>query len=239
LITALSRGLALAFRLFGFVRRHKWSVPLAGLSAFFFIQLASEVSEGELHAFDAAVAELFAGARGHLDAVMLLLTHFGGWRSMAALTVVFVILLVLRHRGREAMFVALSAGGTLLLNSALKLFFQRARPDAGGLYLIETPSSFSFPSGHAMGSTGVLLSLLVILHVSTRNRILELAARALCALVLLGIAGSRVYFGVHFPSDVIGGMLAGAAWVSAITGWFYPRLLPGEAATTQAPSVPS
>ena len=58
---------------------------------------------------------------------------------------------------------------------------------------------------------------LVLLHVSE-------------FVVILGVAASRVYFGVHYPSDVIGGMLAGAAWIAAVTGWFYPRLLPGEAA---------
>jgi membrane-associated phospholipid phosphatase len=49
-----------------------------------------------------------------------------------------------------------------------------------------------------------------------------------CALLLLGVGLSRIYFGVHFASDVVGGQLASVACVSALTGWFYPRLLPGE-----------
>jgi membrane-associated phospholipid phosphatase len=47
--------------------------------------------------------------------------------------------------------------------------------------------------------------------------------------LILGVAASRVYFGVHFPSDIVGGQLGAAAWVAAATGWFYPRLLPNEA----------
>ncbi|HEY8944071.1 MAG TPA: phosphatase PAP2 family protein [Polyangiaceae bacterium] len=222
-------------RSFGFVRRHKWSLPLATLSALFFLELASELRENELHDFDAAIAGLVVRSRGQIDTLMLTLTQFGGWLSMAALTVVAALLFALRRRPKEAVFLLLSAGGALLLNTALKLFFRRARPDLEVPYLIDAPSSFSFPSGHAMGSTGVLLSLLVILHVRVQSRALELFGIGLAALAILGIAASRIYFGVHYPSDVFGGVLAGAAWVSAVTGWFYPRLLPGEAAASGPP----
>jgi undecaprenyl-diphosphatase len=115
------------------------------------------------------------------------------------------------------------------LNTALKLFFHRARPQGSLLYLIQTPSSFSFPSGHAMGSTGVMLSLVVLAHVYRLPTRVRAIGFSLAAAFSVGVATSRVYLGVHFPSDVIGGQLAAAAWVSAITGWFYPRLLPGEA----------
>jgi membrane-associated phospholipid phosphatase len=82
---------------------------------------------------------------------------------------------------------------------------------------------------------GVFATSLVILHVVGAPRPVRLAAIVAVALVVSGVALSRVYFGVHFASDVLGGQLAAAAWVSALTGWFYPRLLPGEEATVAEP----
>lgn len=191
--------------------------------------------EGRLHAFDLALAGAVARGRGPLDGTMLLLTHVGSFCSMAALALLVAFALWFAGRRKDAIFLVVSASATGLCNAALKVFFQRARPGTTSLYLIETPSSFSFPSGHAMGSTGVLLSLLVIVHASRVFGSLKLAALLFTSAILFGIASSRVYFGVHYPSDVLGGVLAGAACVSAVTGWFYPRLLPGEASRQALP----
>lgn len=229
-LTFISRG-------FAFARRHKWSLPLGVLSALFFVELASELQEGELHGFDQVVADWIIQSRGQFDGVMVFLTHLGGGRSMAALAALVAAVLLLRRQLREVVFLAICSLGAGLLNGLLKLAFGRARPGADTLYLIAEPTSLSFPSGHAMGSTGVLLGLLVLLHLSGVRRSIKLLAAGLTAATLLGISTSRIYLGVHFPSDVIGGMLAGAAWISAVTGWFYPRLLPGEATEMEPPSL--
>lgn len=233
----MRRYLSLISRSFAFARRHKWSLPLGVLSALFFVELASEVQEGELHAFDEAVAEFVVQGRGRLDGVMVFLTRLGGGRTMTALGVLVAALLLMRRQLREVVFLAICGVGAGLLNGLLKLAFGRTRPGADSLYLITEPSSHSFPSGHAMGSTGLLLSLLVILHASPVRRSVKLLATGLIAVTLLGICTSRIYLGVHFPSDVIGGMLGGAAWISAVTGWFYPRLLPGEATEIEPPRL--
>jgi undecaprenyl-diphosphatase len=184
--------------------------------------------EHELTPFDEAVSSAVSGLRGRADPVMLALTRFGEGESLFVLVAVAAALLVAIRRRREAAFLVTIGLGTVALNALLKLGFARARPGAELLYLIQTPSSFSFPSGHALGSTTVSFALVVITKVAgTRGAWLALVV-GIAALVVLGVSTSRVYFGVHFPSDVIGGMLAGAGWVSAVTGWFYPRVLPGE-----------
>lgn len=220
-----------------FLQRHRWSIPLAVLSTLCFIQLANEVREQELEAFDQAFASQVVAFRGKLDGPMLFLTRAGGFLPMTVLAAVSAAVLAFTGRRKECVFVAIAGGGTLILNTTLKLLFHRARPDIGLGYMIPAPSSFSFPSGHAMGSMGVLSTLLVLAHVLRLRRPYRMLLIAIVVPAILGVALSRVYFGVHYPSDVIGGQLAGAAWVSAVTGWFYPRLLPGEETRHSVPEL--
>lgn len=210
-------------------RRHRWSVPLSVGSAIFFLRLGTEMREGRLDAFDHALQRAIDGWRGREDVIMLAATRAGGFLPMTCLTGLALLLLVLSRRPREARYLLVSAGGCLLLNVGLKLAFHRARPGALP-YLIARPTSLSFPSGHTMGTTGVIGSLVVIayaLHAQTPVRWLITAAGVS---IVLCVGVSRIYLGAHYPSDVLGGVLAAAAWISAATGWAFPRLLPGERA---------
>jgi membrane-associated phospholipid phosphatase len=224
-----------ARRAVGFVSRHRWSVPLSLSSSVSLLYLGAEIRRGELAGVDAFLADRVHGWRGSMDGVMLACTQLGGGDGMAVVSFAVIAALLIRRRARTALFMSIAAFGTLALNTALKLAFQRARP-ADIEYLIQLPSSFSFPSGHAMGSMGVLASTVVVLYAVGAPRLLRRAAILLFSVFVFGVALSRVYFGVHYPSDVIGGQLAAAAWVSALTGWFYPWLVPGERALAPAPS---
>ena len=216
-------------RLLKFLLRHGWSLPLGMLSLLCFAQLAWEVHERELGPIDEAVSRWLQASRGDWDTLMLILTHSGGERGMTALCVLTVLVMLLRGQRKAAEFAAIGGIGAWLLSAGLKLLFARARPEATTHYLIPVPSSFSFPSGHALGTTCVVGCLVVIVHALRAPRAWRVVASSLAALYVVGVALSRVYFGVHYPSDVLGGQLAGAAWVAALTGYFYPRLLPGEA----------
>jgi membrane-associated phospholipid phosphatase len=221
-------------KLLRFLKHHEWSLPLSAAAAVLFAVLAIEMRDGDMTAFDEAVALNLARWRGKLDAPMLLATRTGNFPWMAATCVVAVLALILAKRRREAAFVATCGTCTLVLSTALKLLFHRDRPSPAS-YLIDLPSSFSFPSGHAMGSAGVVGSLAVVAVVALPRHWGWLAV-ALALLFIASVGASRVYFGVHYPSDVLGGALASGAVIAAATGWFYPRLLPGE--ETEQPANP-
>lgn len=209
-------------------QRHRWSVPLSLGSALFFVRLGAEVSEHELDSFDAAVQKSVNGLRGSIDQLMVFLTEGGGFLPMTGLTVVILAVLVVRRRPREARHLLASTLGCVLFNALLKLAFHRARPVLELPYLLPRPTSLSFPSGHTMGSAGVIGSLVIIVRVLCPKRVVWVPVAGLGAALILGVALSRVYLGAHYPSDVVGGLLAAGSWLSAVTGWVYPRLLPHE-----------
>lgn len=217
-----------------FLERHVWSLSLSLVSALCFAHLAGEIHGVELTPFDSVVGAAIARWRGSVDSLMLGLTRSGNPTPVLAFSVIMVATLAAFSRRREALYLALCASCSLLLNVGMKAWFHRARPLAETIYLLQLPASFSFPSGHAMCSAGVFASLAVVVQRLAPHRAWSHLVSAYCVLLLLGVGASRIYFGVHFASDVVGGQLASIACVSALTGWFYPRLLPGEATTTQA-----
>ncbi len=219
-------------------QRHRWSVPLCLASAMFFARLGWELHERELDVFDASMQKLVDGWRGSYDELMVFLTTAGSFTPMTLLVLAVLVLLVAAGRTRESRFFLTSALGCVLLNVLLKLLFQRARPHAEPAYLLPRPSSFSFPSGHTMGSAGVFGSLAVVVRVLRPPRAVWLSVAVFSGLTVLGVALSRVYLGAHYPSDVLGGLFAAASWISAVTGWVYPRLLPHERTTPAAPEPP-
>lgn len=227
-----------AVRVAGFLakiwQRHRWSVPLSLVAALFFVRLAFEVNEHELDAFDSGAQRWVDGWRGSCDALMVLLTDGGGVLPMTLLTLGALILLLAARRWREVRFLLVSAPGCLMWNVLLKAAFHRARPSAELPYLLARPTSWSFPSGHTMGAVGVIGSLIVIVRVLRPARAVWVSITVLGVAWIIGVALSRVYLGAHYPSDVLGGLFASLAWLSAATGWAYPRLLPHER-TSPAP----
>ena len=114
------------------------------------------------------------------------------------------------RRFRTALFVAVAVGGGQALSSVLKLDVDRPRPELVSHLVTET--SLSFPSGHAMLSAVTYLTLGALAARFLPGKVTRIYVLVLAVLVTLLVGTSRIYLGVHWPSDVLGGWCAGFAW---------------------------
>lgn len=173
-----------------------------------FGNLAEDVLENEVFSFDRPVLMFMHNhATQILDMVMIFFTRVGSALVLVPINILVFSLLIYRKRGREALFWVLAVMGAALLNFIAKHAFVRIRPD---LWISIAPEvTYSFPSGHAMNSLATIAALIVLAW-DTRWRSLMMAAGA-CFILLVGL--SRIYLGVHYPSDVMAAWSASFAWV--------------------------
>ena len=210
---------------------------LAGL-LLAFAELADEVTDGDTHAFDRAVllALRTAGDSADpvgpawLEAAFRDITTLGGTPVLATVTLVTLGYLLLAGRRATALLVTIAVGGGVLLSNLLKAGFQRPRPDLVA-HLVEV-SSLSFPSGHAMMSTVTWLTLGALLATVQSTRRMKIYVLAVGVALALLIGVSRVFLGVHWPTDVLAGWCIGAAWALGCwlaAGWLRRRWPPRPA----------
>lgn len=182
--------------------------------------IATEVSakatqafdEGLLRSIEAWKAGLGPELRVRFDDVFHDITALGGTPALALLTIFASVFLALSGRRQEAVLTIVVALGVLFLNTGLKHWFARPRP----AFVAHDAEGFSFPSGHAMSSMAIYVTqgvLLARLAPAWAARVFAmLSVVALASLV----AFSRCYLGVHYPTDVIAGALAGLAWALTV-----------------------
>jgi undecaprenyl-diphosphatase len=194
----------------------------AAIPAAAFLILALIVRAGYTQAFDEAVLHWFAAHRAAwLDAAMMRITLLGNFIVWAMVTLNALVLLRLTGHRALAKVVLIAAVGVEFVVNGLKMLWGRPRPDV--VEWIDHVRTFSFPSGHATTSLviyGVLLWAMLRLASGTAARRALLAGATL--LVLL-IAVSRMYLGVHYPTDILGGWLAGGAWLMLVLACFATR----------------
>ncbi|MEJ7861668.1 MAG: phosphatase PAP2 family protein [Pyrinomonadaceae bacterium] len=190
-------------------------LAIAASALFFFAWLANEVLKGDTEAFDKIIrdfAQEFAGET--VTALMNFVTVFG---STLFLSIVFLLILIIFTRqkwNRAAVLLTTTMAGAIILNFVLKVSFARARP----LPFFETPlpDSYSFPSGHALFAACFYGALAWLLAARITNRGLQIGVCSAALLLILLIGFSRIYLGVHYPSDVIAGFAVAVIWVSAV-----------------------
>ena len=195
-----------------FLGKHGWRLLLwfvcLLLPLWIFAALVGEMHEKEVFAFDAPMLTLLHSmATPALDHFFVLMTRLGYQWGVVPLDLIVLLSLASRRRFRDSLFFGIAILGSAVLNIVAKNHFARMRPD---LWLSLTPeTTYSFPSGHAMGSATLGMAL-IILCWRTRWRWPTTVA-SLAFVWLVGV--SRVYLGVHYPSDILAGWSAAIAWV--------------------------
>lgn len=186
-----------------------------------FVVIAEEVLEGETHAFDEAVL-LALRTPGDIDnpvgpswmeLMFVDITSLGGHTTLTIITLTVVGFMLIERKAAAALLVLTSVAGGALISHFAKIGFNRPRPElVGQLVDVQT---LSFPSGHAMLSAVTYLTLGALLTRTTSRHALRGYFLGVAILLTLLIGLSRIYLGVHYPTDVLAGWALGSAWAMA------------------------
>lgn len=216
-----------------FWERIEFSVLLAGIIAagglWGFVELAEVARDAAPHALDTEILLAFREAGRPddplgppwLEEAVRDVTGLGSMIVLVLVTAAAIFYLLLIRRWREALLVLAAVGGGQILSSLLKLGIDRPRPDlVSHLAAVQT---LSFPSGHAMMAAVTYLTLGSMLAGIAPGRATKIYVLGVALLITLMVGVSRIYLGVHWPSDVLAGWCAGFAW--AMLCWLVARYL--------------
>lgn len=187
---------------------------------FFFLEIAEEVAEGDTGAIDRQLLMFLrstadpavpAGPRW-LKIAMLDITALGGLSVLILLTLVIAGYLLVARKTATAIFLLGATASGALVGALLKAIFMRPRPNLV-THLIEVETT-SFPSGHAMNSAVVFLTLGALLTQTQKGLAVRIYLMTIAIILTLIVGFSRVYLGVHWPSDVLAGWCVGATWAA-------------------------
>ncbi len=194
---------------------------LGGLFAF--ASLASEVLEGETLKFDTFILLLFRDSADHnnplgppwLHEMMRDITALGGTFVLGIITLGAALYMIAWQKYREALFVIISIGSGVLCSNILKLGFNRPRPDLVPHESITYMASF--PSGHSLMAAVVYLTLGTFLAEAHPVQRVKFYTMGFMVLITALVGVSRLYLGIHWPTDVLAGWIAGGVW--ALLAW--------------------
>jgi undecaprenyl-diphosphatase len=208
------------------------TVLIVSLGLFLFIWLTDQVTNGGTAGFDRRVLLMFRTpgdpadpiGPAWLEVVVRDITALGGLAVLTIITLAACGYLLFQRRTRLALFILLSVSGGSLLNTLLKGFIERPRPDI--VTHATAAGMSSFPSGHTMMAAIVFLTLGALLAHASESRAIKIYILGWSLLLAALVGLSRIYLGVHWPTDIIAGWIAGAVWALLCllaSRWFIDR----------------
>lgn len=182
-----------------------------------FITLASEIQKNSaILSWDTSILlAIHQTTHTKLDLLAAMLTELGIYWGVIPLTTVIFLVLLYRQKWRQAFYLLTTMLGCAIISPTLKLLLHRERPHLWESFY-PSPSNYSFPSSHAMASMTLVVAL-VILTWGSRWRWSVLLGGGL---FVMAIAWTRLYLGVHFPSDILAGWLLSIAWAVTVSLFF-------------------
>jgi undecaprenyl-diphosphatase len=177
--------------------------------------LAQHVARHATIQFDTVIRDgLHAHASPSLTLAFRTITYLGSELVLVPVVALVVWRLMRRGRRQAATLLVLATAGAEVLDTLLKLIFRRTRPAV--FFGLVAPQSYSFPSGHSMLSACVYGVIAAVLTARMTSRGKSAAIWAAAVFLALAIGTSRIYLGVHYPSDVAAGYAAAVIWVAAV-----------------------
>lgn len=190
------------------------SLLVAALALLCLVFLAAKVARGETIGFDETIrGAIHSISTPALTQFFSIITFLGSQACVLGLSAIAAIVMLAKRQRRRAMLIAVTMAGAELWLSILKNAFHRPRPEP--FFGAHLPPSYSFPSGHALLSCccyAVLAALGSAYCRGSAGWLIRLCA----ALLIFAIGVSRIYLGVHYPSDVIAGYLVAIVWMAAL-----------------------
>ena len=173
-----------------------------------FVILTILVFTGVIHSLDEGMQSMILKMRkDYLTSIFTIFTNMGGAYALLAIT---ILLVLIKRNKKVSLFIAINLVAVFAASQIFKFIFRRDRPME--IFLVNA-SGYSFPSGHAMVSCAFYLYILYLINRKIQNRALKFIFSTLMILLILLIGFSRIYLGVHYLTDVIGG------WILAV-GYF-------------------
>lgn len=189
----------------------KLAFILICITAFLFSWIAYKVHVNQFGQFDKTIISYVQSfINPKLDRIVKALTDFGSKKLIIPFAVTLMAVLLFLRKYALSLFVGFTSGVGSFLNTLLKTLFHRDRPNI--LPLI-TESGYSFPSGHSMSAMIFYGSVAYVIVHLTRVTSVKWLGVILLFVIIFAIGMTRIYLGVHFPSDVIGGFSFGAMWL--------------------------